>query len=144
MRITAVAFTLGGVLACWSGAAGAYQTFCKTSSSSSKLLRVVVPLEKRQAFIDFLESQERPLALGARYIGGAESDQRLSLCFLEVPKQGKEPRVDICAENLKPSGVFDFSFQTCNTKVSWKPYFEATRTRVSELDYVSISEVAAK
>jgi hypothetical protein len=103
-----------------------------------------VPIEKRQAFIDFLQSQERTLALDARYVGGAESERRLSICFLAVPRKGEEPRIDICAENLKPSGVFDFAFQTCNTKVSWKPYFEAARARVGELDYVSVSEVAAK
>jgi hypothetical protein len=144
MRFTAAAFVLSCALVCWSGAASAYQTFCRTGSNGSKILRVVVPLEKRQSFIDFLQSQESPLALGAHYVGGAESDRRLSICFLEVPKEGKEPRIDICAENMKPSGVFDFSFKICNTTISWRPYFEATRARVSSLGYVSVSDVAAK
>ena len=144
MHATFTAVLLGGVLACCAGVADAYSTICRTSASSPMLLRVVVPMEKRQAFIEFLRSEETPLALGARYVGGAESDRRLSICFLEVPKRGREPRIDICAENVKPSGVFDFSFQTCNTRMSWKPYFKATSAHVQELDYVSISEVPVK
>ena len=144
MRVTAAAFILSCAIVCWSGAANADRTVCRTSSNSSKLLRVVVPLERREEFIDFLRSEERPIALGARYVGGAEDDESLTICFLDVPKQGEEPRIDICAENLASSGVFDFSFHTCNTTISWEPYFEATRARVSSLNYVSISEVAAE
>jgi hypothetical protein len=122
----------------------AYETYCRTGSVSSKILRVTVPPEKRESFIEFLQSDLKPLVLNARYVGGAESDRRLSICFLEVPNPETESRIDIVAENIKPSSVFDFSIETCNTRRSWKPYFKAIQVRMQELDYVSVSEIKAK
>lgn len=114
-----------------------YQTRCRTGARSPTL-KVTVPVNRRQAFIDFLRSGN--LALGARYVGGAESDKSLSIDFLDTPDGTHEARIDISVENKKESPIFDFYIQTCNTDRSWKPYWDATRNRVETFGEATMVE----
>ena len=135
---------LGFSLLCWSCVSYPYETACLSGGIGPKKLRVTVPAERRLAFIEFLQSDKRTLALGARYVGGVDSSRRLTIAFLDTPDPKRESRVDIWAENIKPSLVFDFHFQTCNTTRSLRPYLDATKRSIAQFGKVTMVELPAK
>jgi len=119
-------------------------SYCATGEVSPIKLRVTVRPERRQDFIKFLQSENEPIALGASYVGKAETSDSLSIDFLEIFDAKKAAKISIQADNKKPSSVFDFSFWSCNTTRSLEPYREAIRNRVTQFGAISVVEVASK
>jgi hypothetical protein len=105
---------------------------------------VTVRPESRQDFIRFLQSDKEPIALGASYVGKAETSDSLSIDFLEVFDAKRASKISIQADNKKPSSVFDFSFWSCNTIRGLEPYRDAVRARVTQFGAVSVVEVVSK
>jgi len=135
-----IALTLSG----WLQLAAASEANCTTSEVSPIKLRVTVSPGQRQDFIKFLQSDREPFALGARYVGGAEVSDVLSMVFLEILDSDRASTVTIEADNKKPSPVFVFSFESCNTTRRVAPYRDAARKRISEFGFVSVVEVVSK
>ena len=128
----------------WGAEALASETACMSGQVSPTKLRVTIKPEQRGLFIKFLQSTEVPLALGARYVGGAEDSNWISIDYLEVPDEAENSRIDIDADNRMPSPVFVFTFQSCNTTRSLKPYIDAARKRVAQFGPVSIVTTTSK
>ena len=125
----------------WSPAALPYQTYCKISATSRWILKARVPAGKRAAFIEYLESYKENFALGAHYVGGAESDDSISIGFLDEPEADPEleSRMDIWADNKKPTSVFFFYFQRCNTTRAFKPYIDSARKSIVKFGDVKVT-----
>ena len=124
--------------------AASSESYCATGEVSPVKLRVTVRSEKRHDFIKFLQSEKAPIALGASYVGRAETSDSLSIDFLEIFDAKKAAKISIQADNKKPSSVFDFSFWSCNTTRSLEPYRRAIRNRVTRFGAISVVEVASK
>jgi hypothetical protein len=117
---------------------------CTSGGVYSKKLRVEVPAGQRQAFIDFLQVSDRAFARGARYVGGTDSSDLLTISFHQTIDAKKESFISIWAENRKPSAVFDFYFETCNTSISLKAYWAAAQRRVREFRGASLAEMPSQ
>ena len=135
-----LALTLAG----WVQSAASSESYCATGQISPIKLRVTVRPEKRQDFIGFLQSDKEPIALGASYVGRAETSDSLSIDFLEVFDAKRASKISIQADNKKPSSVFDFSFWSCNTTRGLEPYRDAVRNKVTQFGAVSVVEVVSK
>jgi len=112
--------------------------------ASPTKLRVTIKPEQRQRFIKFLQSTKAPFALGANYVGGGETSDWIAISFVDIPDEAEESSINIGAENTLPSAVFVFTFRSCNSTRSLKPYIEATRKRVAQFGVVSIVATASK
>jgi hypothetical protein len=128
----------------WGQPASSSESYCATGEVSPIKLRVTVRPEQRQDFIRYLESDREPFALGASYVGGAESSGSLSIDFLQIFDEAKASTITVEAENKKPSFVFDFSFWSCNTTRNLRPYRDAVRQRVTQFGVVSVVEIVSK
>lgn len=117
---------------------------CATGEVSPVKLRVTIPPEKRQDFIKLLQSENDPIALGASYVGSAESSSSLSIDFLEVIDKKTSSKISIQADNKKPSSLFDFSFWSCNTTRDLEPYREGVRNRVTLFGATSAEEFISR
>jgi len=144
MRSTLFNTLLALALAGLAQPAASSQSYCATGEVSPIKLRVTVRPERRQDFIKFLQSEKAPIALGASYVGRAETSDSLSIDFLEIFDAKKAAKISIQADNKKPSSVFDFSFWSCNTTRSLEPYRGAIRNRVTQFGAISVVEVASK
>jgi hypothetical protein len=131
-------------LAGWMQSAVSTESYCATGQVSPIKLRVTVRPERRQDFINFLQSGKEPVALGASYVGKAETSDSISIDFLEIFDAKRSSKISIQADNKKPSSVFDFSFWSCNTTHSLEPYQDAVRNRVTQFGAVSVVEVVSK
>lgn len=131
-------------LAGWVQSATSSESYCATGEVSPIKLRVTVRPERRQDFIKFLQSDKEPIALGASYVGRAETSDSLSIDFLEIFDAKRASKISIQADSKKPSSVFDFSFWSCNTTRSLEPYRGAVRNRVTQFGAVSVVEVVSK
>lgn len=126
----------------WVQSAASSESYCATGQVSPIKLRVTVRPERRQNFIRFLQSDKEPIALGASYVGRAETMNSLSINFLEVFDAKRASKISIQADNKKLSPVFDFSFWSCNTTRRLEPYLDAVRNRVTQFGAVSVIEVS--
>lgn len=133
-------------LAGWVQSAASMSSYCATGQISPIKLRVTVQPERRRSFIKFLQSDKEPIALGASYVGRAETSDSLSIDFLEIFDAKRASKISIQADNKKPSSVFDFSFWSCNTTRSLEPYRDAIRNWVTQFrpGAVSVVEVVPK
>jgi len=120
------------------------ESYCATGQISPIKLRVTLQPERRQDFIKFLQYDKEPIALGANYVGRAETSDSLSIDFLQIFDAKKASKISIQADNKKPSSVFDFSFWSCNTTRSLEPYRDTVRHRVTQFGAVSVVEVVSK
>jgi hypothetical protein len=131
-------------LAGWVQSAASSESYCATGQVSPIKLRVTVRPERRQDFIKFLQSDKEPIALGASYVGKAETADSLSIDFLEIFDAKRASKISIQADNKKPLPVFDFSFWSCNTTRSLEPYRDTVRNRATQFGAVSVVDVASK
>jgi hypothetical protein len=131
-------------LAGWVRSAASSESHCATGQVSPIKLQVTVRPERRQNFIKFLQSDKKPIALGASYVGRAETSDSLNIDFLEIFDAKRASKISIQADNKKPSSVFDFSFWSCNTTRRLEPYQDAIRNRVAQFGTVSVVEVVSK
>jgi len=81
--------------------------------------KVVVPSDRREAFIRYIQENGPNETLGLVY-GAAESDSSLTM-DLENYDSGS---IVITIENKKPQPDFVFRIQTCNTDRDWHPYWD--------------------
>ncbi|BDU19973.1 hypothetical protein [Dyella sp. GSA-30] len=128
-------------LAGWVQSAACSESYCATGQVSPIKLRVTIQPGRREDFIKFLQSDKDPIALGASYVGRAETSDSLSIDFLEVFDAKRASKISIQADNKKPSAVFDFSFWSCNTTRSLEPYRDAVRNRVTQFGVGAVSVV---
>ncbi len=120
----------------------ANSTICTTEDHSRKELRVVVPADRRQKFIDYLEAGNPNAEHGLRYVGGVglNSDDDYTICF----QGSNDTHIGVVGTNRHVSSAFNFWFQACNTTESWKPYWEATARWVASFEGAKLSEVRSK
>jgi hypothetical protein len=121
-----------------------YQMYCKTEEFAKTKLRVSIEPEQYQAFDKFLEPSSEPLALGARYVGGAESDDGKTYSYLKLLDDKRGARIDIEITNTKPTMVFDVYVMSCNTRASLKPYLAAARKWIEQFGNVAIVEMRSE
>ena len=146
MRSILSSMLLALALTGWVQSAACSESYCATGQISPIKLRVTIQPERRQEFIRFLQSDKEPIALGASYVGRAETSDSLSIDFLEIFDAKKASKISIQADNKKSSSVFDFSFWSCNTTRSLEPYLDGVRNRVTKFGAgaVSVVEVVSK
>lgn len=84
MRPTLSNMLLALAVAGWVQSAVCSESYCATGQISPIKLRVTVQPERRQDFIKFLQSDKEPIALGANYVGRAETSDSLSIDFLQI------------------------------------------------------------